>query len=149
VDIVGIRFPNREELLERSLVDYPLFTAVTDRPCLVIAETTAGPCKLNGPWTNPDKRNMERVLKAVGVLPPELIHSAADAIYTSGQFSGASGLVSLVCFGRSTDAALNACYPAVPQLAWGEVLEFIHARFRDYRPRKSDHEQWDEDGKAL
>ena len=66
-DLYGVRFPYREEL---GMRDETRFSDVKTKPLFVIAEIKSGECKLNGPWTDPLKRNMQYVLAAMGALNP-------------------------------------------------------------------------------
>ena len=50
--------------------DDVLFKNGRKGPLFVIAEITRGTCKLNGPWTDPAKENMQYVLRAIGAFRP-------------------------------------------------------------------------------
>lgn len=54
---------------------------------MIIAEVKAGWRHLNGPWTNPDRQNVQCVLNAIGIFPPEGVVAAAEALFdlTGGQ----------------------------------------------------------------
>jgi len=86
VDILGVRFPYRAELFHRPMSDYKEFTKITARPFIAIAEVKRGQCNLNGPWTDREKRNMDRVLRAIGAIPSEDTDDVADALYSEGFF---------------------------------------------------------------
>ena len=47
-------------------------------------EVAKNRCKLNGPWTQPPDRNVQRVLAALGVIPPENWNAAAESLYKNG-----------------------------------------------------------------
>lgn len=149
VDILGVRFPCRGEVIEDPMPDSPLFTAILDRPYFVIAEVKTGLCDLNGPWSKPERRNLQQVLAAVGFCPSGDLDSVARVLYESGRVSGHGYCASLLCLGKSRNAEIHARYPAVPQITWEEVLKFIHSRFREYRSKKVSHEQWDSAGHQL
>ena len=68
VDVLGVRFPHRAENLERPMKDDDFFVNIRDRTLVAIAEVKSGRCDLNGPWTNPRRRNMLRVLMAIGLF---------------------------------------------------------------------------------
>lgn len=61
VDLMAVRFPFRCENLVRPMKDDVPF-ARHRKPFIVFAEVKARLCKLNGPWTKPERNNMERVL---------------------------------------------------------------------------------------
>src|SRR2546422_6333272 len=131
------------------MVDDKPFVDVRDRAYLVIAEVKRGQCDLNGPWTDPDCENMQRVLRAIGALRDEEIDAAAVSLYETGTFSNAAYYVSLFCFGERASSKLRKLYRAVPQKLWSETLRFIFQRFTSYRDQKASHPQWDQTGKGL
>lgn len=134
VDVLGIRFPYREELVEDTVIDDPAIAPNLGKPYLILAEVTAGRCKLNGPWTRESDGNMQRVLRAVGVVPLNQIEQVARKLYKQGVADESQIRVSLACLGRERDPALRL--GAVPQIIWAEVLSFISDRFKRYRKIK-------------
>lgn len=149
VDILGVRFPHRAELLLNSMVDDRTILKSSFRPFMVIAEAKKGLCNLNGPWTNPNDENMERVLRAIGLIPIHEVNSAAKSLYQLGFWENEDYLLSLLCFGGVLNKNLTKKYPNVPQITWDEVLQFIFKRFLQYRREKASHPQWNEDGQNL
>ncbi len=149
VDILGVRFPWRGEVIEDPMEDYPAFNGVVDRPYFVIAEVKTGLCDVNGPWSKPARRNMQQVLAAIGFCASPDWDSVAQALYESGRVSARGYFASLLCLGKTRNPRILGHYPAVPQITWEEVLRFIHSRFRNYRSKKVSHEQWDATGHKL
>lgn len=149
VDILGVRFPHRAELLDDPMEDEDHFTRFLDKPLFVFAEVKRYKCELNGPWTRPERQNMQRVLRAVGAFPIETNDAIATALYENGVFFNDVYCVSLYCFGERRDSALSDRYPDVPQITWGQVFAFIFQRFKEYKRQKCSHPQWDNVGKAL
>lgn len=148
-DILGVRFPYRFELKPKTMVDDVPFTQVTDKPFIVMAEVKTSVCNLNGPWKEPQKENLQQVLRAVGAFPESDIETVAKTIYTSGTFSNDAYHLSLACFGKSVNSEISKNYPSVPQTLWDKVLTFIYSRFRAYPDQKASHGQWDDAGKNL
>lgn len=149
VDLLGVRFPYRSELWPNPMRDDDIFHRVREKTYVVLAEVKAGVCSLNGPWTNPSRQNMQRVLRAVGVLPTQEIDLASKALYERGFYSNQLYCVSLFCLGASESSDVANAYPDVSQVTWSHILTFIYGRFRGYRRQKVSHNQWDEQGKAL
>lgn len=149
VDVLGVRFPYRKENHRRPMIDSDRFRRHRDKAYVALAEIKTGVCKLNGPWTEPERENMQRVLSSLGIFLPHEIEYAAQKIYETGQFENQLYYVSMVCFGAEPRTEITERYPAVPQILWQEVKEFIWDRFRRYRNEKSAHVQWDEAGKGL
>jgi hypothetical protein len=146
-DLLAVRFPHREELglSGESMEDHEVFQS-NGKIDLIIAEIKRGPCMLNGPWTNPDRRSMHRVLYAIGGFPKQEINSIAESLYTSGYYSKPKIQVRLFAVGREKSGNL---FKAVVQLTWGEILTFLHYRFSKYQKKKAHHPQWDVVGHEL
>lgn len=149
VDVLGVRFPFRLENRQRSMRDSDRFSHHRDKAYVALAEIKTGDCRLNGPWTAPERENMQRVLSALGMLAPHEIDFAAKKIYDTGHFENQLYYITMVCFGAKPSNAVTEQYPRVPQILWPEVKDFIWKRFRSYRNEKSGHVQWDEVGKGL
>jgi len=148
-DILGVRFPHRAELKPSPMVDDEPFVKFKDKPYIIIAEVKRSLCSLNGPWTEPEKENLQRVLRAMGAFPEEQVETVAKNVYTSGVFSNAAYFLTLACFGETRNSDIGENFPDVPQILWDKVLTFIYNRFRRYRDQKSSHGQWDETGRNL
>lgn len=149
VDIIGVRFPHRGEIVAtRILEDHAKAVLTDDKPCVVLAEVKRGQCGLNGPWRQPGG-NLERVLKAVGFLKPSMIPPASEALYSSGRWADENVCVSLFSLGSSRNRGLERDFPEVPQVLWPEALKFIFDRFSQYRLEKLLHDQWPDAGKRL
>ncbi|MFC7737528.1 hypothetical protein ACFQX4_17140 [Roseomonas sp. GCM10028921] len=154
-DLLAVRFPHRQE----RLYDNPRDIMADDMAGLgltcecadvVIAEVKLGRCALNGPWTEPSRQNLHRVLAALGCVPQDRIDAAAAAIYKHGYVEdGASLRVRLVALGMERCDGIAARYPRVIQTCWADVLKFTYHRFRRYRHQKSDTTHWDGIGKRL
>jgi len=149
VDVLGVRFPFRAENLTRPMTDDERFTRHGERFFLVIAEVKNGLCDLNGPWRNPENRNMEKILAAIGMFPQSCWRTVADSLYQSGCFQDDKHLLSLFCIGRYLNESLQNSLSQVPQVTFDQILRFIHGRLIVYLGVKAQHEQWDRDGKAL
>lgn len=154
-DLLAVRFPHRAERLfddpNDVMVDDAQALALTrDRTDVVIAEIKEGRCALNGPWTDPDRRNMQRVLAALGCLPHARIPDAAAALYQHGYFEDDATLrVRLVAVGARTDEDIRTRYPRVSQVTLPDALGFIYRRLQRYRHQKTDTQHWNRTGRLL
>ena len=92
---------------------------------------------------------MERVLRAIGLVPIEEVDNVASSLYMAGHWESEDWLLSLVCFGDWQNKHLALKYPDVPQITWKHILSFVYERFREYRYQKASHPQWDQNGKNL
>lgn len=154
-DLLAVRFPFRSE----RLFDDPNDIMVDDEQGLalsrnlidiVVVEVKANqPCCLNGPWTAEDRKNVHRVLAAIGCLPHEQIDVAAADIYRSGIHRSNTLRIRLVAVGRDRSEELARGYPQVTQLLWTEMLSFVWDRFHCYRQQKTQVDQWDQEGRKI
>ena len=155
IDLVAVRLPFRAENLQRPMRDDPVLLrtrpAWEDRHRIAVyfVEVKTGLCLLNGPWTRPERRNMERALAAIGPLPRDTRRLAATSLYESGVFRDTLYKVSLACLGGRINEEIETRYPEVPQVTWGHASDFIYERFTAYRSQKASHGQWDETGRIL
>jgi hypothetical protein len=149
VDLIGVRFPYRSENLERPMSDHAWLNSMDEKTLVILAEVKTGVMRLNGPWTNRERRNMLRVLRAVGPLPPSESECASCELYSTGVYRSQLYHITLVCIGGRTNPDLMISHPAVPQITWDEIKRFIYDRFRAYRREKRSHGQWDQDGQNL
>ena len=147
-DILGVRFPNREEVVDnKPLADESSFAAETN-PLIVIAEVKGKNrrCKLNGPWTNPDRKNVNKVIKAIGAFSPDLVDDVSRSLYSVKKFNDKTWTVALICFGGKRNSSLNS---NVHQILWKEVARFIYRRYQEHKAGKSRHDQWPRIGNSL
>jgi hypothetical protein len=150
VDVLGVRFPFRAENRERPMPDHELFMAEQCRPMVVLSEVKTSQCRLNGPWTDPKRENMQKVLCAGGFRPSDQVGTIAAALYQNGFWEDEGLVVRVVCFGDRHSSGLERSHPKVPQLLWKRhVLPFIYRRFDQYKLEKQMHHQWDDDAKEL
>jgi hypothetical protein len=153
-DLLAVRFPYRTEFLFEPAPpmadDAEALGLSAELIDVVIAEVkTNDPCRLNGPWTDKDDGNVDRVLAAIGCVSPDQIQEVATAIYGAGYYGANDRRVRLVAVGRERSEPLAEQFPLVTQLVWKEMLRFIWNRFRMYRHQKRDVHQWDSQGLLL
>lgn len=112
-----------------------------------IAEVKKGPCQLNGPWSQPEKRNMNRVMQIIGAFPQDMNDDVASSLYQNKYFEDDDFFVRLFAIGDSKVHFDE--YKNVVQITWYEILEFIYDRFNNYQRFKTQHRQWDQTGQRL
>lgn len=147
-DIVGVRFPYRSEFPAGDGGDDVWFQSQNAQPVVILAEVKTTQCALNGPWSDPAKRNINKVLSDLGWYQSEEVSKAAATLYSSGLYEGAIR-TSLFCIGETRNEQLRQRYPLVPQRTWSEVIGWIHRRFDRHEDRKADHGQWNSAGQEL
>jgi hypothetical protein len=146
-DIMGVRFHHRNEL---DMKDCPLMSDDKQRTVAFIAEIKkGGVCRLNGPWTNPQEGNLNRVLSSMGIFQPGEIHAAADKLYKEEIYSNDQVVFRMVAIAATENEVYSKTKRNVIQIPWSSALAFIHGRFREFRIQKQNHGQWDSTGITL
>jgi hypothetical protein len=154
VDVVGVRFRHRCELVgNRQLRDDECLKAWLDHNILALAEVKPGQCKLNGPTRDPDARNLQLALHAVGALPVTAVERVASVLYRDGFWESDDWVAALICFGREKRSALDpndrSRFQKVEQITWDHILRFVFQRYKGHWRQKSQHQQWPEIGDWL
>jgi hypothetical protein len=145
-DLLGIRLRHRLELLEEPMEDDRLVADCQTLCNVIIGEVKRGRCGLNGPWTNHEDLNINRVLRAIGCFAPRATSAAADELYRCGRYVRGSITCRLLAFGNEKG---KLAIPAVPQILFRDMIQFIHRRFRKYKRQKSSVGMWAPDGQQL
>jgi len=149
-DFCGVRFQHRSEL---GMEDDAPFKESRRSPSYVIAEITRGICKLNGPWIDPNKENIQYVLRAIGAFPSDDNDAIAQSLYKHCTYpkpgAGQEFIFRLIAVGKTVDNALQKRFPHLLQIELDKMLGFIHQRFDTYRSQKANHSQWDQFGQTL
>ncbi len=146
-DILGVRFPYRSEL---DFEDDTPFLQQSHKPLVIICEIKDSQCALNGPWTKPERENMQYVLRAIGCFRPESIDNIAAALYSpSAEHEDANAKVQLLVAGATENQQYRDERPALTQLLFPNMATFIYKRFRTYRKHKKEHQGWDNAGHFL
>jgi hypothetical protein len=147
VDILATRFAHRRENFARPMIDDPQIASCQTFANIIIAEIKKGLCELNGPWTEPSRQNMERVLRSIGCAREDEVVPAAQLLYEDGKWSNDIATVRLIAVGDRKNDRLKIGRDQ--QIEWASVIEFCVGRFRDYRRQKASNTQWSPDGIRL
>ncbi len=154
IDLIALRLPYRREALRdyggvvEFMEDAPQFSE-KQIPIAAFVEVTTGQCKLNGPWTDKEKGNLPRALRALGVVPSDEVCDVAEHLYENGQYQLPSIEIGLIAIGKKKNPDLTERMPSVPQLFWDDIKGFIFDRFAKYQKIKRERPQWDMDGHLL
>jgi hypothetical protein len=108
-----------------------------------------GKCELNGPWTKPSNRNLDRVLSAIGLFDSREAPLAAKELYENEIYKSAQSIFRLITIAATENPVYTETKPNVLQITWEAALTFVHQRFSEHRSRKMDHGQWDPTGTTL
>lgn len=148
-DVIAVRFQHRSELemSDRPMRDHEFFGKQPRLISVFLAEAKQGQCALNGPWTEPERENLHRVLFAMGFLPHGRVSKVAEVLYRELGYEDDLVRIRFVAVGR--EHAIHGRAKDALQLSWEEVLSWIHDRFSEYADQKAHHPQWDGSGRRL
>ena len=158
-DLIAVRFPfSTESIAERKMVDDTLVTRLygndgKQRMLFILVEVKSGTCKMNGPWSNPRKENMHRVIRRLGFAEECEIDSIATAMYHKARWDNDDYVLQYVCVGRVIDALLTVSHSELVQITFEQMSAFFADRFKSY-PEKLPtggqvHEQWPDFGREF
>lgn len=158
-DFIGVRFPHSCEIVNsRTLQDDALVIRIggdvkVPKPLFVLVEVKAGECKMNGPWSNPMRKNMERVIRRLGFAAQEQqVEGIAQAMYSDARWESQSHILQYICVGMKKDRALSAKYRHLVQIDWSDIGNFLLERFGSFPeklPSGHVHEQWPDFGRKY
>lgn len=138
VDILGVRFPHSEEVAGAKMKQNDKLELQGEKIDFIIAEVKGGRCDLNGPWTKPNTENWDYVVKWLGIVPETEVSNVARELYLHKRCERENWVIRLLCFGSETgDLPAN-----VVPLIFKQVIEFMSDRFKQFRGKKRDIEQW-------
>lgn len=158
-DFMGVRFPfSRENVNDRVMQDDALVTgmggdAKVPKPLFVLVEVKAGECKMNGPWSNPERKNMERAVRRLGFAAQEQqVDEIAQAMYSDARWENQTHVLQYICVGKKRSRALSAKYRHLVQINWHDIGDFLLKRFSGFPeklPSGHVHEQWPDFGRKY
>ncbi len=148
-DLIAVRFQHRSELKtsRRPMEDHELFSSQPELISAFLIEAKRGRCELNQTWTDSTRKNLHRVLFAMGLLPCEQVPKAADALYSDLRYQDEMMTIQFVAAGRERMDVEPSC--CAFQLTWNDMLSWIHKRFNEYVNVKANHQQWDSSAQTL
>ena len=162
-DFIGVRFVDSKEIINvfgnrRAMIDDATLTDLcapsnTKQALFVLVEVKAGLCKMNGPWTNRNKQNMQRVIRRLGfALNEEQIERIADMMYTSGRYEDDYYVLQYICIGYEKNLEISHRYRSVVQIDWTQIGNFLIERFKSFPEKTPDgqvHDQWPKFGREF
>lgn len=148
-DLIALRFMHRSELKTSGepMQDHSLFNPQQRQISVFLVEVKTTECAINGPWKKRERRNLHRVLYAMGLLPVEKVEEAAHELYHTLKYEDEQMTIQFVAVGREKQQ--KGTVKNAKQITWDEILRWIYERFNQYKDQKADHDQWEESGKKL
>jgi len=159
-DFIGVRFGCSREVIDgRVMEDHkPLVNCSISIdepiPLFLIAEVTLNACKVNGPYTDPRKRNLDRVIERLGAVDAGERHDAARQLYAHGRWANEYAAIQMVAIGRSKNDELGKQLDGLLQITWDDVSEFVFERFKTFPAKLPTHgnpvhRQWPDFGRNF
>ena len=151
-DILGVRFPYSSEMLGEELMqddDWLVQLSEPGKTLVVLSEVKSGLCKINGPWTDPSRGGMERVIRRIGFLPEEYTKPIAASLYEKLYWENEHFRVQYVSVGERRNHELRSKYPDLVQLQWSDVASFLFERFQNFGTLKGIPSQWPTFGESF
>lgn len=155
-DIMGVRLPfSVEEIAGRPMLDDPILTGLANREqvLFVLVEIKADLCKINGPWSDKNAGNMERVIRRFGFSGEGAIEGIAAQMYSQLRWEEKDNVLQYVTVGRRWNQGLQRKYPGLLQITWNQVSDFLFERFSRFPEKLPDgrafHPQWPNFGKEY
>ena len=151
IDLFGIRFPHRKELLNNSMEDDKILTDLShDKTLVVLVEVTLSKIKINETWKEKERKNMQRALNACGILQSDKeVEKASEELYKTGGYENSLTKIVWICIGKEPNDNYSTRYPKLVTILYDDIFEFIFNRFTKYYEQKLSHDQWDDAGKLL
>jgi hypothetical protein len=111
----------------------------------LMAEVKAGDCSINGPWSNPDQRNMQYAIERCGFADPNQVETIADSMHENLRWEGKEWVIQYICVGKRIKPDLSNRYPDLVQISFQDIGKFLYERFRLFPekiPEVAGIEQW-------
>lgn len=143
-DLLGVRFPySQEAIRDIRMTDDRWFSEVTfpGQVLFIISEVKVSLCGVNGPWVDPERGGMEKVIRRFGFAPDELTGEIANAMYDQMFWQNDDFRMQYVSIGQRTNHDLKR-YQHLKQLTWSDLANFFFERFRSFGDLKGSHPQW-------
>jgi hypothetical protein len=155
-DLIGVRFPySQEEINNRGMPDDPnLIRLVADaRILFVLVEVKTDLCNINGPWSERDAGNMQRVIRRLGFDQENKINAIADEMYRMLRWEDACHVLQYLAVGRRVNSGVQRKFERLVQITWDGISDFLFERFRSFPEKLPDgapfHKQWPDFGRAY
>ncbi len=156
-DLIAVRFPHsREVIAGRPMQDDErlLSLARNQQTLFLLVEVKTDLCNINGPWSNADQGNMQRVIRRLGFAEDDQMEDIAASMYRELRWEDQNTVLQYVAVGKRKNDGRGRQFARLAQVTWDEIAQFLYKRFQQF-PEKlpSDgrliHEQWPDFGRAY
>lgn len=158
-DLIAVRFPYSTEILNsRAMKDDQLLLELDclppdsrpPRTTIVLVEVKTDLCRINGPWSNSERGNMQRVIRRLGFAAPEHVEKIAQKMYLDLRWEDKHFVLQYVAVGSRFNDGLQVNYPKLVQITFEQIADFLYDRFLNFPeklPTGPIHEQWPDFGR--
>jgi hypothetical protein len=136
-DIIGVRFRHSAEYIgNRVMKDDPVILNASKvkgvmKNLFALVEVKSGLCAINGPWSNPSEKNINRALGRMGIFEKGQIESVSDALYSNYRWEDTQNVIQYFCIGNETDPALEN-RGSIIQITYRNIADFLYLRFLNF-----------------
>jgi hypothetical protein len=157
-DLIAVRFPfSLEKIASRSMADdpkiiQPVRNVGQEQTLFVLVEVKTNTCAMNGPWSEPHRRNIQRVIRRLGFSPEAEVENIAAQVYQHARWENDHYALQYICVGRNAEPDLQELYSHLVQVIWKDIAAFLLRRFRDFPEKTPDgpmHVQWPDFGRQY
>lgn len=157
-DLIGVRFPESKEIIDNhKMTDDSKLTllAVSQNRAkilFVLVEVKTKVCNMNGPWSNPEEKNIHRVIRRLGFLQEPKIEEVATSMYNHARWENDQYVLQYICVGRKVNNDLKKKFDGLVQVTWRDIANFLYERFRNFPeklPNGPIHSQWPDFGREF
>lgn len=158
-DLIAVRFPYSLEILsDRTMKDDQVLLELNRLPqdshptrtIFVLVEVKTDLCRINGPWSNSERGNMQRVIRRLGFAAPDHIEEIAQKMYDDLRWENEHFVLQYVAVGSRFNDGLQVNYPKLVQITFEQIADFLYDRFLNFPeklPTGPIHEQWPDFGR--
>jgi hypothetical protein len=148
-DLIGVRFANSvEEIDDRKMADDLSLIRLADngQTLFVLVEVKTNLCAINGPWSDEQAGNMQRVIQRLGFAEEKEIETIAEEMYRNLRWENETYVLQYLAVGGRVNRQLQGNYKKLVQITWDQISDFLFERFRLFPEKLPDgapfHPQW-------
>jgi hypothetical protein len=113
-DLIAVRFPHSQEVIDGRLMtdDGRLLRLATEEQVLfLLVEVKLDLCNINGPWSDSEQGNMQRVVRRLGFAKGEVIEGIAESMYNNLHWENQQTVLQYVAIGKRENDGRSRQYP--------------------------------------
>ena len=149
-DLIAVRFPYSTEIIaDRRMEDDPRLTTLADpsQVLFLLVEVKTDLCNINGPWSNEEAGNMQRVIRRLGFAEEESVEKISSTMYQHLRWESDKHVLQYIAVGKRKNDGQQRNYRRLVQIVWPEISDFLFERFKAFPEKLSSdgrliHEQW-------